>query len=193
MKKTNTPAAKIPALVGPSLTADVKKDITEWNEISSWLKKGKAREMELRKKLSGFFCATPREGTNNIEGAGYAVKIDHKVTRELDEAALDAVMPQLPENLRVIGALIEYRPKFKTDAYRALSADDRKIFEQALVIKEDGAPTLEIILREDAPAQVAAPAPAKVTKPGKPSAPAKPAVKKPTVKKPAPKPAKKKK
>ena len=33
--------------------------------------------------------------------------------------------------------------------YRSLSGEDRKIFDQALTISEDGLPTLEIVLREE--------------------------------------------
>jgi len=154
MKQPTTPSAGKAASVGPALSADAKAKITEWSQISEWLKKGKAREMELRKELVSLFVKKPVEGTNNVQGEGYAVKVSHKITRTLDEAALDAVMPQLPEDFRVIGNLISYKPSFSLDVYRAMSDENKKIFEQALTIK-DGSPELEIIFREEAPAETA--------------------------------------
>lgn len=155
MKKPTTPAAGEAAQL-PALSPEVKTKIAEWNQIREWMAKGKAREMELRRELVSLFVPNPKEGTNHVQGQGFAVTIGHKVSRELDEAALDAVMPQLPEHLRVVGTLISYRPKFDLKVYRSMSDDERKIFDQALTIKE-GAPELEIIV-SDAPPAEASPA-----------------------------------
>lgn len=159
MKKPTTAPVTKPG----KLPEEIRVKIEERNKILAWLAKGEAREMELRKELVSFFVPKPKEGTNTVAGEGYEVKVDHKVSRTLDVAALDSVMPQLPEHLRVIGTLISYAPRFDLKAYRAMSPGEKKIFEQALTIK-DGAPSLEIILRteeetvdpEKLPAQLAA-------------------------------------
>lgn len=145
-KPTNAPA--VPAA---PLAPELKAKINEWLSITGWMAKAKARETELRKELVAVFVPNPKEGTNHVQGLGFAVTIDHKVSRKLDEAALDAVMPQMPEHLRVVGTLISYEPTFDLKVYRAMTPDERKIFDQALVIK-DGAPSLEITIAEDAAA-----------------------------------------
>lgn len=150
MKKTNTAAA---GATLPALAPEVKAKIAKRAQIQEWLKTGKSEEMELRTELATLFVPTPREGTNNVQGQGFAVKLTHKVTRTLDEAALDAVMPQLPEHLRIVGHLISYKPVFSMDVYRTLTDDERKIFDQALTIK-DGAPELEIIVSEESRAAI---------------------------------------
>ncbi len=154
MKQPTTAAAGAAAPL-PALSAELKAKIAEWNQIKQWLATGSAREMELRKELALQFVPKPHEGTNNVQGLGFAVKVGHTVSRKLDEAALDSVMPQLSEQLRVVGNLILYTPKFNMAVYRTMDAADRKIFDQALTIKEDGAPTLEIIFAEDAPISTA--------------------------------------
>jgi len=143
-KPTPQAAASAAPLAAPS--ADVLAKMKEREQIRSWLKDGKSREMELRKELVSLFVPKPVEGTNNVQGVGFALKVTHKIERALDEAALDAVMAQFPENSphRLVGNLISYKPTFNLAYYRSMSAEDRKIFDQALTIK-DGSPELEII------------------------------------------------
>lgn len=146
MQKTTPPAegqSVTPVPLSPVLLAKAQ----EWLRAKSHLASLTTAEMQLRKELVAALVPAPKEGTNNVVGFGYDVKVGHKVTRTLDEAALDAVMPQLPESYRVVGNLISYKPAFSMDVYRAMPDEQRKIFEQALTIK-DGAPTLEIILAE---------------------------------------------
>ena len=200
MKKQKTKNDAAPAVVAPALTPEVKSQISEWSEIKKWLSVAKTRENEIRQALAAFFVPNPKEGTNNVQGEGFAVKLSHTVSRKLDEAALDAVMPQLPEQFRVIGNLISYKPTFSLEVYRAMSAEEKKIFEQALTINEDGTPTLEIVFNEsETPAEpavatvapkAAKPAPVVPKKAFKP-APVKKlvALKKPTKPAPAKKPA----
>lgn len=150
MKKPTPPGAGQPPKA-PALTPEIRAKIAERNGILSWLEKGKAREMELREELVSFFCPVRKEGTNTVTGDGFEIKVGHKVSRKLDTAALDAVMAQFPEGhaARVVGNLIQYKPALVLEFYRTLSEQDRKIFDQALTISDDGAPTLEIIFREE--------------------------------------------
>lgn len=152
MKKPTPRGAGQPPKV-PALTPEIRAKIAERNQLLAWLDQGKAREMELRKELVSIFCPVRKEGTNNVTGDGFEIKVGHKVSRKLDRAALDCVMSQFPAEhpARVIGNLIEYKPALVLDFYRTLSEQDRKIFDQALTISDDGAPTLEIIFREESP------------------------------------------
>lgn len=147
MKKPTNAAI---AVATPSpLSPAIREKIQEWQKLVDYLKQGKETEMELRKELANLFISSPKEGTNRIEGEGFEVKLVHKLTRTLQEDSLDVVMQQLPEDYRILGNLIKYKPTFDVKVYGSMSAENKKIFEQALEIK-DAAPTLEIILREDA-------------------------------------------
>lgn len=117
--------------------------VKEREEILRWLKPAQAREMEIRRQLAPYFFPNPVEGTQHIEKDGFEVALKHTITRKVDEAALDSVMPQLPEEFRNIGVLIKYKPSLVMDGYRALNEDERRVFDQALTI-DAGAPALEI-------------------------------------------------
>lgn len=145
MKKP-TPAPVVPAGLSPSVLAKVK----QWQETKQNIADAQAFEMTQRKELAALFVPTPTEGTNKVAGFGFEVVLKHKINRTLDVPALDSVMPQLAEEFRVVGTLIQYKPAFDLAAYKAMPDDQRKIFEQALTIK-DGAPDLKIILREEEP------------------------------------------
>ena len=99
--------------------------------------------MEIRRQLAPYFFPNPVEGTQHIEKDGFEAALQHKLTYKLDEAALDAVMPQMPEHYRNLGVLVKYKPSLVLDGYRALDTELRLMFDQALTISE-GAPTLDI-------------------------------------------------
>lgn len=135
-------------------TAELTKEqlalISEWQRSKNTLELAKSCERQLRDKVISIFFPYLPEGTQTVSGSGYTIKAEGKLTRTLDEAALEAVMPQLPENYRVLGqpdSLISYKPAFSMKAYRAMDENSRKIFEQALTIK-DAAPSLEVVLRK---------------------------------------------
>jgi hypothetical protein len=134
-------APELPA--APLMSPDMLGKLAEWRQISDWMEQAKAREMALRKELVSFLSPNGSEGSVKFQGPGFVIAVTHKLTRSLDAAALESVMMQLPEDVRM-GKLISYKPEFSTKVYRDLAPDHRKIFEQALVIKE-GAPALEII------------------------------------------------
>jgi hypothetical protein len=122
--------------------------IQEWQRSKNTLELAKSCESQLREKVVAAFVPEVKEGATTVKFAGVTVKVTGKVNRTLDEAALEAVMPQLPERYRVVGhegSLISYSAKFSLDVYRKMSDEERKIFEQALTIK-DGATALEVII-----------------------------------------------
>lgn len=124
-------------------TLDVAALVAEREKLLAWLKPAQAREMEIRRQLAPYFFPNPVEGTQHVEKDGFEVALKHTLTRKLDEAALSHVMPQLPEEFRNVGVLINYKPALVMDGYRALNDDQRLIFDEALTISE-GAPNLEI-------------------------------------------------
>jgi hypothetical protein len=124
-------------------TLDVAALVAEREKLLQWLKPAQAREMEIRRQLAPYFFPNPVEGTQHVEKDGFEVALKHTLTRKLDEAALSHVMPQMPEEFRNIGVLINYKPGLVLEGYRALNDEQRLIFDEALTISE-GAPALEI-------------------------------------------------
>jgi hypothetical protein len=121
----------------------VETQIKEWREIASWLEKAKQTEMDLRQKIANYFFPKPSEGVNRVIFPGHEVVVDHKINRKLDEAQLDHVMAEMPEDFRTLGVLIEYKPKLCMKGFRILPEAALAIFSQALT-ETPGAPTLAI-------------------------------------------------
>lgn len=130
------------------LTARQLALVAEWQRANNTAKLSADIERQLRQQVVKEFFTATKEGANTYAAQGVTIKVTGKVNRTLDKAALDAVMPQLPEKYRVLDtadSIIRYEPTFDLKVYRAMSPDERKIFEQALTIK-DGAPSLEIVI-----------------------------------------------
>lgn len=119
--------------------------IEEWLQLVDWLSAAKEREKKLREFLVKKICPEPKEGTNNVDllDNRYKAKVVHKINRSLDTDLLDKVMMKMPPEYREVGVLISYEPSMDLKTYRTLDEKTKKVFDQALVIKE-GAPTLEI-------------------------------------------------
>lgn len=107
------------------------------------------REQELRKQVFEYYFKDPREGTNYLElPNGWRLKAIYKLDRKIDEAALPAVKEQLKELGVNVDALVEYKPTLKTKLYRELTAEQARIFDQALTIKPSS-PIIELVQPEE--------------------------------------------
>lgn len=119
------------------------KVLGQWQDTKAELESLKRKEAQLRKILFQGAFPNPVEGVNTITLVdGTIIKGTHKITRNIDEAALPAILGQLPEAVR--GNLVAYKPSLSVAVYRKLTAEERKTFDQALIIKP-GTPTLEVI------------------------------------------------
>jgi hypothetical protein len=129
--------------------ADTLAKLAEWNVIKARISVECApliaQEMTLRKEVFSLLFPSPSEGTNttDIEN-GWKVKGIYKLDRKLDGAALPAVLDQLRQRDVVADALVKYVPELVAKDYKALNDENRKIFEQAMIIKP-AAPTLELV------------------------------------------------
>ena len=104
-----------------------------------------AKEQELRKQVFAAFYPTPKEGTNTLDLAeGWKLKGVYKLDRKIDEAALPAVTEQLREMGVNADTLVKWTPSLKTAVYKELTAEQRAVFDQALIIKP-GLPTIELV------------------------------------------------
>ena len=107
------------------------------------------REQELRKQVFEYYFKDPREGTNYLElPDGWRLKAIYKLDRKIDEAALPAVKEQLKELGVNVDTLVEYKPTLKTRLYRELTAEQARIFDQALTIKPSS-PIIELVQPEE--------------------------------------------
>lgn len=107
------------------------------------------REQELRKQVFEYYFKDPREGTNYLDlPNGWRLKAIYKLDRKIDEAALPAVKEQLKELGVNVDALVEYKPTLKTKLYRELTAEQSRIFDQALTIKPSS-PIIELVEPEE--------------------------------------------
>lgn len=117
--------------------------IVEWNYINDQIKALKDKEMALRTKLAGFYFPSPKEGTNTTDlPDGWKLKGKFQYYRNIDKAALPAVLEKLPEGTE--DKVINYKPELKLRDYKNLLEDHKKIFDEALVIKP-GTPSLELV------------------------------------------------
>jgi len=120
-------------------------DMNEWFALTQQLKPMKKREMELRKKIFNIAFPDPREGSNTFDLAGgFKLRGSYKLTRTIDEGALQAILPQLTEAGISSDAIVKHKVSLVLKEYTRLETDQRLLFDQCLVTKP-GSPALEVI------------------------------------------------
>jgi hypothetical protein len=125
------------------MPTDAQSRLMFWNELQEMSKEIKALEAKIRTEMLTNFFKNPKEGTNN-----QPLRNDWKVTckltvnRKCDEAAFAAVFKQLPKGFKA--NLIDFKPSLKLAAYKKLSDVHRKIFDEALIIK-NGSASLTVV------------------------------------------------
>lgn len=122
-----------------------KKDLELWYELQKQISELKNKETLLRQKIFGYYFEDAKEGTNTFDlQDGFLLKGKRVVNRTLDYGVFQANV----ERFRKIGItpedLVRMKPELELKAYRGLSADQQKVFDECLVIK-DGMPSLEIV------------------------------------------------
>lgn len=132
------------------------QDLFEWYRVQEELRKLKAQEILLRTKLFKHHFKDPKEGTNSLEldplliaaglpPDGMVLKATHVINRSVDEAALNVLTPVLDEKKIPVAKLIKRKPELVKSEYNELTDDEKKLFDQVLVIKP-GTPSLEVVL-----------------------------------------------
>ncbi len=122
-----------------------QEEMNRWFELTELLNSAKAEEMALRKKIFAARFPDPAEGTNTVPlTEGWVLKGQYKIDRKVDEAMLTTLASVLREHKIPVKDLITYKPELATRAYRDLTEEQMKIFDQVLIIKP-GAPALEIV------------------------------------------------
>ena len=134
-------------------TAVTIDDLKRWYELCAELDRIKAAEAMLRSRIFKQFFPNPTEGSKDNkyplnDGTGAILQADHKINRTVLEPELDALksaikeegsnLPKLPFN-----KLIKYKPELVKAEYNKLTEEERKVMDQALLIKP-GTPQMEI-------------------------------------------------
>lgn len=125
-------------------------DLFTWYTMSGELKKLKAKESLLRKRVFGHYFPAPAEGTNSLDlPDNYVLKGTYPITRNVDEGAFTA----LKEDFRAKGInpdlLVNWKPSLAKAAYNKLTAEEKQLFDQVLIIKP-GSASMEVVLPKKA-------------------------------------------
>jgi hypothetical protein len=110
-----------------------------------------AKEKRLRAEVFALAFPSPVEGTNSTPlPQNWVLKGTYKLDRKLDVAVLPSVLQQLREQNVVADVLIQNKPELVVKQYKALSPENRAIFDQCLTTKP-ALPTLELVPPKEAP------------------------------------------
>lgn len=129
------------------------------------------QERAKRARLFAHFFPTPVEGTNTfVLPDGYRVKGTYPIERKVDQALVDTLRglrlqdlpPELVDELHIdraqhqpdelvvkalmlsLDGLLAYEPKLQTKPYRALTAEQTKLFDRCLTSKP-GSISMEVV------------------------------------------------
>lgn len=131
-------------------------DLTVWFTMQEELKKLKASEMMLRKRIFGHYFPDPKEGTNtSVLPDTYQLKGVHVINRKIIEESMQALCyrPQLAEGVYGkskleeagvrVDQLVKWKPELAISVYRELTEEQRHLVDQMLLI-DAGSPQLKI-------------------------------------------------
>jgi hypothetical protein len=126
---------------------EYENDIKEWLAVSQWLEKAKARELELRNKLTSKFLGSFNEGTKHyhfeINGINYATTTVAKINRKLIVENIPTVWAEAKLTADEANGLIEYKPELSTRVYKRLPPAKMLIVDK-MIIAKPATPTLSI-------------------------------------------------
>jgi hypothetical protein len=143
------------------VTTPTLEDLKKLYELQEQLATLKSAEAMLRRRIADHFFPAPTEGSAENkyplaqlgDNTGAILQMDHKINRTVLEPELavlkakieeakttDAPLPKLPFN-----KLVKYKPEVVTAEYRKLTAEERKLFDEALNIKP-GMPEVKIVI-----------------------------------------------
>lgn len=130
----------------PKLTQEQRdKVIKDWYESKQQLIAEKARlspieadERVKRAALKTLFSEIVEGSKNVIElGNGYSLQLKQTYSRNVDNAALQSMLPELKEAQVPVDML--YKAKYELDMaiYRRLTKEQKELVDQTFVLKED--------------------------------------------------------
>lgn len=137
-----------------------QEDVFDWYKLQETVEKAKKAEMLMRIKIFKTLFIEPKEGTNKTPlPDGWVLNAQHVINRGVDEGALQALTMQIPDD-ELTGVLhpsifakhnisadkvFKFKPELVKSEYNELTAEQKKIVDRALVMKE-GSPQLKVVL-----------------------------------------------
>lgn len=136
-------------------TTPTYQDVAKLYQMQQELATLKAAEAMLRRRIFDHFFPDPVEGSAHNkhplnDGTGAVLQADYKVNRTVLEPELDTLkqrlradgsnLPRLP-----INKLVKYKPELVKAEYNKLTAEERKLFDEALDIKP-GMPEVKVVI-----------------------------------------------
>lgn len=121
-------------------------EITEWWKTAEELAKLNMKEKKLRQTLADKGFQTPKEGTNKLDLGvnGRFLQLDYKITRKVDETALDALIKSQTVAADLMAKIIRYKAECSVTEWKKATADERKLFGD-VITEKPGMPSLEIV------------------------------------------------
>lgn len=130
---------------------EVPKNEVTPADIQMWLvaKREKAvathQESTLRHKLYKFFFPNATESTQKAAlGHDYFLKGKQDLNRSIDPGILQANGQKMVDAGINLGVLVKWKPELSLTAYRQLTDEQRKLFDECMTIKE-GSITLDYV------------------------------------------------
>lgn len=127
-------------------------DVMEWHKLKEELDRVRSAEMLMRKKICAAMFPAPHEGTNRASAdafmavPGWDFVLAHKIERKIDPAGLSAMDEALTDAMISVDRLVQRKPELVIREYRALTDEQRRIFDACLIIKP-GSPQLSLEAR----------------------------------------------
>lgn len=119
-------------------------DVAAWYEAKKELTRWKTVEALLRPKIFKHFFPNAEEGTNTyVLPDSYQLKGIRVVNRDVDPGALESLQEQFRARNINSDKFIARKPTLIVSEYRKFTAEELRIVDQALIIK-DGMPGLDI-------------------------------------------------
>jgi hypothetical protein len=127
-----------------------------WYGLQQQLANLRNTEFVQRGRMASFYFTDPNEGTNRIDlGGGFDLKLDYKINRNVDEAALLTVTAEQAKALALpMDKLFKWKPELSVTEYRKLNDKQREFVDSLLDIKP-GSPSLSIVPKADTAGQQA--------------------------------------
>lgn len=130
----------------PSNVVVTQQMMNEWYETQKQLEALKQKEMELRKKIFGYYFKHPEEGVNTAPlSHGWVLKGTQPINRKVLPEILQAKQAEMRKHGIPLDTLVKWKPEISVSEYKKLSPEHRKEFDSVLEIKP-GSPALEIVL-----------------------------------------------
>lgn len=103
----------------------------EWLRASEDLKTAKAKELQLRNALCDELLSEKLEGSLTVRDQGYKITATAKLTRSIDQAVLESIWDNLPDEER---ECIAYKPSLKLANYKRIEQQGGLLME-AITVK----------------------------------------------------------